>query len=212
MSSKVIIAIVVALAVIGGGAFIITNNGNDENGSQASTASSDSPKQGDDAAEISTIKELVSRNKDVTCTFSGTEQDGAKNSGTVYVSKGRMNGDFILEPAGKPVQKSHIIQDGTYQYVWIDGKSEGTKIKLSAMESLVDEEKAKQQAQQPVDQDKKFDFSCSDWNVDESVFTPPSNVTFSDLSAQLEQAQRVQQNACASITDAQAKQACQNAL
>ena len=36
------------------------------------------------------------------------------------------------------------------------------------------------------DFEKNMDFKCAAWAVDESKFTPPANITFTDLSGMLQ--------------------------
>ena len=55
------------------------------------------------------------------CTFSDSTNN---SSGTVYVSGGKMRGDFQSSNNGK-TNSSHMINDGTYVYIWTDGQTNG---------------------------------------------------------------------------------------
>jgi|GEM_PF-2894483 len=50
---------------------------------------------------------------------------------------------------------------------------------------------SQEQQSQQSDPEEKYNFECVNWNKDESLFTPPASVSFTDisgLSSQLEEA------------------------
>lgn len=209
MGIKAIIIAIVALGVVGGGAYYVTSKNKDDGQRSSDSQSSE---QND---KLASIKGLIEEGRDLQCTFNSTESNGDRISGTVYISNERMRGDFSLETDDNPEYKSNVLQDGTNQYFWEESSKEGVKMKIDNVEPSEEQETAAEQ--QSIDQDRQYDFDCSDWSVDETMFSPPGDVEFTDFSAQFEQSQQIQQNgasqraACAQITNADARKACENA-
>lgn len=211
MGIKTIILAIVALAVVGGGAYYVVNKNNEDQQSSNSQAS------GQEDSGANTINGLLAQNKNVTCTFNTTDGSGNQTSGTVYVAGERMRGDFAYAASGEAEQKSNVLRDSEYNYFWQEGADTGFKSKITDTEAIDSKEGENTQGQ-TVDQDAEYNFECSDWSVDESMFNPPSEVEFTDYSAQVEQSKQLQQNAgdqqqkaCAQITNQAAREACENA-
>ena len=123
-----------------------------------------------------TFKELAS-GKPQRCEVK-FNQDNAQSQGTVYVGNGKMRTDSTATVAGKSIV-SHMILDGNTIYTWVDGQTTGFKMQVTPTEA----EKSQASQQKPVNLEQKVDYSCEGWSVDNSLFTPPSNVTFSDFSS-----------------------------
>lgn len=204
MNMKIVIIVLVALLAVGVGGYYLTKDDNDSNNAVLNTGST-------------SINALLGQNNNSTCTYSHTDESGNTSSGTVYLSGGRMRGNFTFQAAGQQTQYSNVLRDNEYQFVWQDGSDTGFKSKIETLTSAGSDDS--NTTQQAVDQDKEYDFDCSDWRVDESMFNAPANVEFTDYSAQIQQSQEAQQNvndikseACAQISDATARMACENAL
>ncbi len=154
----------------------------------------------------------MAQNKNVTCTFSSTDDSGNKTSGTVYVAGDRMRGDFSYQVSGSAEQKSNILRNSEYQYFWQEGSDTGFKTKVDDSKESADDSKKADSQNQSVDQNTKYGFDCSDWAVDESKFSIPGNVKFTDYSAQVEQTKnKLSDDACDGITNEAAHKACENA-
>lgn len=201
----------VLIIVAGGGIYIATK---DKDNANNVTTQSTSQNTQTTAKTSTSIKGLLAQNKNLKCTFNATEPDGSKSSGTAYIAGQRMRGNFRVQPAGEAEQKGNLLRDDSYQYIWSDDSKTGLKIANSSTESTSSEQQSEQN-NQTIDQDKNYDFECSEWTVDESQFTVPTDVTFTDYSAQIKQSQEAQQNmsgACAQITNPTARAACESAL
>lgn len=199
--------VALAAVVIGGGWWALSS-GDDAEPSANQSAQT----------EASTLNQLIAGGDDLTCSFSDTDADGNINTGQVYLSDGRMSGEFTLAENGANPIKSYLINDGSHQYSWQDGETEGFKLSLDHSD---DGEVSEAPTQQPqpetaVDQDQSFDFDCQGWTVDESRFTPPANVNFVDFSDFLNEATEgaagAAEQACAQISDAAARAACESNL
>jgi len=198
MNKNIIIAIVVVLAV--GAAYFLWGSG----GSM------------EIAQNAASIKELIARGDDITCTFSRTDENSSMD-GTIYVSDGKIRGDFSMVQGGQSFD-SHMIQDGDMAYTWNTGGplgATGFKMPISA-----DEEVSSGEGEyQAIDLEEQLDTKCSRWSPDASKFVPPSNITFQDLSQQLMQAeqsagdlQTQQCAACDMAPDEASKAQCRAAL
>lgn len=122
-----------------------------------------------------TLKDLVMAGRPMQCTF---KEEGSE--GTVYVSGKNVRGDFSAIVEGKPVM-SHMITADNTSYIWMDGQTTGFKMTIDpeAAEST-------EQADAPVqgiDENKKMNYSCSNWSGDTSKFAVPSNIDFQDFSS-----------------------------
>lgn len=130
------------------------------------------------------MSELMTAGTAQKCTFTTTDPKAGQVTGTVYLSKGKMRGDYTATVSGKSMQ-SHMIVDGTVGYAWVDGMSTGMKLTLDATTHTTT---TKSNSGMP-DMKNKMDFSCDSWSEDDGQFTPPSNVTFSDALSGMMKAQ-----------------------
>lgn len=164
------------------------------------------PTQNNGGIETSTkdsIANLLTRTGSVQCTYSFTPPDGTASSGNVYVSGGKMHGEFKSTVAGKESTIS-MINDGSYSYTWGTDMPEGIKIKNPEVKA---DQPVTNESTKYVDPNQQYDFKCSPWNADSGKFTPPSTVTFRDFSAMMQGVQNKagttkdsQCAACASLT------------
>lgn len=158
--------------------------------------------------------------QDVECAvFPATEGEVAIREGSVFVSQGRIRGDFLLEGAEPVTVSSMIIANGTL-FTWsvIEGQSYGVQVDLAAAG-----EAPTLDAREPVSLDDEIRYDCKPWGmVDNSVFAPPGDVLFRDLSSVVEQgmeygtvfeegtsaADSAACIACDTVTDADAQEMC----
>jgi hypothetical protein len=164
-----------------------------------------------------TLKILLATKTPQKCTYS---VESAATSGTVYVSNGKVRGDYATTVEGKPMS-GHVIVSGGYSYVWSDGNTQGFKMAMNLNEvaSISGDIENRASSQMP-DLNQKVDYNCSAWAADEKLFAPPSDVTFSSFAApSLPTANTPSssnnESACAvcdNIPDAQAKEACKTQL
>ncbi|MBS3903177.1 MAG: hypothetical protein KGZ30_02240, partial [Anaplasmataceae bacterium] len=125
MSSKLILWLIVAVVVIGGGVWylgmpqggVVNQEGEVENDSQDSQA----------RKITGSIEDLLAEGESYRCNFV-YESDLADSTGVVYVSGGKLKGDFETEVSalGRKVV-THLIRDGASVYTWIDGTDIGVK-------------------------------------------------------------------------------------
>lgn len=94
-------------------------------------------------------------------------------------------------------QKGGMINDGEYLYIWQDGDKTGIKYKLSVFEN---EESTDTAPPSEIDPEAwaesiqgKYEYSCNAVNEGESIFTPPTDVEFQDMTDLLEKAEEFSQ-------------------
>lgn len=177
---KWIIAGVVAVLVVAGGAgaYVMLSGDDQANNDTASSVTSET--EGATAEQVS-IEELLTRNASLKCSYS-VKDDESTNTGTAYFSGGKnMYGEFT-NTTKDTSNTAYVIRNGDTQYVWQKDSKTGYKADVSAYTK-----EKQQQLSQQFDPGKKYQFSCINWNKDDSRFTPPTSVTFTDISAQTQQ-------------------------
>ena len=100
--------------------------------------------------------------------------------GTYFVSRGRIRGDFqmnVPELGGETVSSIIVSDDMFYSWSNINGESYG--VKFAADTPNMDNSVVKE----PVPSDARVSYDCTEWRtVDNSIFEPPSEVLFQDMS------------------------------
>lgn len=174
MNTKIIVAII-AIIVVGGGAVFFTQN--KKTSPQAEVASNSQIAQPEEqvTSQSASVISLLESGKNQQCTFS-TVAEGSETAGMVYLANGKMRGDFTVKTSEMAVL-SHTIYDGTTSYVWTDTGGDGIKMKVD-LATIAEA----QQSNRSLDLKQNLQFDCKNWNVDESMFVAPSNVTFSDIA------------------------------
>jgi hypothetical protein len=166
------------------------------------------------------LKDLVKLGQNYTCTFSQTDAQGNKTTGTVYVQADGKNfrGDFETMMNGK-TQMSHMISADKTSYIWSDGEKQGMMMHLKAGDdSLFGGGSSSTGADQnaAVSEDQPEDMDCARWFPEQSKFAPPADHQFIDFEEQMKAMQngmgKSQCGACDQIPDAAGKAQCRQAL
>lgn len=135
-------------------------------------------------SQSSSFRDLLALGQNQKCTFTTSDiQDDVTTdtTATLYISGKKMYEEIQMVSSDKAVPNTNMamISDGTYIYSWdISKKMPGIKIKIVEPTPGTTEETKNQS----VDMDKKFDMKCSSWLVDNSKFTVPTDIKFTDLS------------------------------
>jgi len=206
-----IIIAVALIIIIAAGAYLVL--GKKSQAPQTSSTNTATEQKTEDSGSVkSSIKSLLAGGKNVSCTVKyPTAQESTE--GTIYVSGKKMSGDFKMMVEGKSVE-NHMITDETYSYSWSSMAPQGVKMKIDQEQNSNASPTSGQ-----VDVNSEVDMKCSPWGVDNSKFTPPTNITFMDLSQMMKPAaspasqttnQTQRTSVCDSITDPQAKAACKS--
>lgn len=147
----------------------------------------------------SSIKNLLAQNKPMKCTIKiGTnDEDGqGKMTGVTYVANNKMRSDFKIESGieeGDQDIQAHTISDGDWTYTWTNNTTPGTKMKLSELENLSNDQG--NVAESFKNLEEEHDYHCSRWfPVDKSKFVPPSDIEFKDLTEMMKGTGDLMQN------------------
>lgn len=129
------------------------------------------------------FKSLLTQNKSLICTYNYQDLESEFNvSGKTYLSGGRMFQDAVTTSTSdqnKKVKTNTLFLNNTI-YSWSpDQKSQGMKIKVEP--NTQDKVKTDVAGSQET-MEKEYDLNCSFWQVDESLFKVPDDITFKDLS------------------------------
>ena len=131
----------------------------------------------DSFSEKTSITALMKKGGNYMCTMSHSTDVG-DTKGTVYIAKEKIRGDFttqITVPGMKDMGNidTHMISDGESTYTWSSASAEGFK-------GPIDSESQTGETSQ-VPKDENLDYKCVAWNVDDSKFILPTNITFKQI-------------------------------
>jgi len=202
---------VILLLLLGIGGFFLFNKSAVAPTQNQTSDTSNAPAENKSA--VASLADLLTSGKTTQCTFNVATSNGGSTNGTVYVSADKMRGDFTITTKDGKASQMNMIRAGDDYYMWGGELPGGIKMTFDA-ESI----KTNTQANQYVDLNTKTDYRCSDWTADNSKFTPPSNVKFTDLSSMMGKESptgtktQTGSSPCDDITDTTAKAACENAL
>lgn len=212
------IAIVCAFVALVGGfiyytGFIDLGSNEDSNSSEKITEGAFAPTGKNGMKGSGSFKNVLGLKKNVVCDVSYT-QDGLNSpvGGKVYTNGEKMRANFITEVDGVS-DETNVINDGKEMYIW--GKGAMSDM---AMKFAIDETETTSEDQNQFDMNTDVDYSCQNWNVDASLFIPPSDLTFMDTSLMMKAGSNgqpstpdmkaIQCGACEQVPDATGKAEC----
>lgn len=182
MNKTVLIVVaIVILLLLGGGAYVAmskktspgdSNNANPQTGVNTYAQPTSSSVQ-------KSLKDLLLAGATEKCTYTD-KLSSADISGTTYVSGGKVRTDYTTTTSETTVA-GHMIVDGTTSYVWTDGQQTGFMMKFDPGKTAPTGGAGERQ--QSVDPNKTMNYNCTVWALDNSVFTPPTEVKFTDYSS-----------------------------
>jgi hypothetical protein len=150
-----------------------------QSGTSATSQSANQPA----ATSQTSLKALMMAGVAQKCTVNYSNKN-SQSQGTIYLASGKMRGDFTGTNAGK-TETSHMINDGTTVYTWVDGMAMAMKMSVSAMQAMQSTSTAQSAQNQSVDPNANYQYNCSPWSVDSSLFAAPANINFTDESQML---------------------------
>lgn len=184
MQNKQALIGIIAAAIIllgAGGVFLYTQNKPASNQPSSTTTVGDEESTKETTMSNS-LTDLLSSGKTQKCTFSYSDENGG-TEGTVYVNNQNMRADLNITTADKKVSQMNMIRKGDDSYVWGGGFPGGTGLKMTLS---AEELSGNEEINKSFDTSKKADYDCSGWTVDSTVFVPPSNIKFQDLSGMMQ--------------------------
>jgi len=172
MNKKVLVTVVILLLLLlGGVAFMMSKKSK-----KTDVASPETKVVAEEETKKQSLKDLLASNVAQKCSYSDTYGSTAI-SGTSYLSGGKVRGDFSTTAENGQVSSGHMIYDGKFSYVWIDGTTSGFKMAIDTSSNTTANAN-----QQGLDMNKAMDYDCGIWVTDQSQFTPPDGVTFTEYN------------------------------
>ncbi len=114
------------------------------------------------------LRSLLTATATQKCTF-----NNGQTNGTIYVSAGRMRGDFASK-TGDTTAQSHMIISNNIAYVWVDGLNQGYRMPFESLSAS----SSNNQASGGVDADAKVATNCGPWAATDASFSLPTNISF----------------------------------
>lgn len=166
------------------------------------------------------IESFMKLGRSIRCVLQ--QADGAIVSGTTYVSGTKARSDFQTK-VGESLVNGHFIVDSTTMYSWTDGTpSQAVKFSLADMQNPNFKSNSGDQADS---YNTQMAYKCYNWSADNSYFTPPSNINFTDFSEMMKALQNFKTPgtgtgtgnsalcaSCDQITDVKSKAQCKVSL
>ena len=133
------------------------------------------------------MRDLLGMGKNTQCDWSSVSATGGTTStGKLYVSGKKMFQEVSVTTSDKnaPTSVMNMLSDGNFMYLWNkDGKTPGMKMTITEPTVTPSPKAGQPVAAQGADLDKKYDFKCKGWSVDNSMFAVPTNIQFTDIDA-----------------------------
>jgi len=180
------IAIIAAVILLGGAFFIIqkSNTGNQSSTGTTTSVTSGPTDGSNNDSTFASLKDALSKSMTLKC------EQKLEDGSTVlaYIKNGRVRMEGIQVDAN--TKSGNVIINGDKTYIWDTGTKKG--FMMTAPKVTGQDQVTTQQSQTDyVGQFEQYKQSCKVAVVSDSVFTPPSDVEFTDFSIMM---QKVQEN------------------
>lgn len=167
MQKNVLIIVVVAvILVIGGGAFWYVQS--QQSGSQQNVATS--------------IKDALSQSVSLECAYT----DGEGRQSKTYIKNGAVRSDYTGQT---PQESGSVIVQENIIYVW-DAQKQGFKMEIPEVSGTPQETDpvaaGVTQKENLLAELEQYKDACKPSVVSDSLFTPPTDVTFTDYSQMMQ--------------------------
>lgn len=176
MNKKVLGALLALIALALGIYFLKPN--------QSSTPSQ--PTTNQPLAEAIEFASAIESGRPTTCTM--TKGDDQME----YSLKDKMMLAKITTEIDGQTTLSHLLNDGQYLYLWLEGQNQGTKMSLATTPSsqpayspAENTPQLNSQADYEALQNDGYTIDCQPGTFSDSIFTPPSDIEFADPTAML---------------------------
>lgn len=184
---NIIIGILIVLALGAGWYYWSTNREETpttETSTQTETTSENTSTEESDSSN--NLLSLLQSGESQMCTYS-VDQEGNMISGVVYVSGENMRSNYEITSEDQNMTGS-MIKQGDTMYIWGSSVPQGIKmtVNLEELAAQAEANPGQPQPTTPFDVTQDMEYSCDSWNVDETQFMPPANITFTDMSTMME--------------------------
>jgi outer membrane lipoprotein-sorting protein len=147
-----------------------------------------------------TINELLAMNRPMKCSWIESITAGDDVTNIIYINGKKFYQDVTMGDIGH----AYTVSDGEYLYIWNDFTDVASKMKFSEMEKQAQNNNQTPGASTTAGLGQHRDFVCDNWLVDNSVFNPPADKDFKDITEEMGEALNdIQENSAEYL-----KQAC----
>lgn len=145
------------------------------------------------------LASLFALGKSQSCTFV-VRTEGVLQEGSAFYAGDKARIDTLISTGASEPMASYVIMDkeADTMYLWNNSKDikVGMKMSISAQEKLAATQGAAATTVTPttstVDTNLDVDYDCTPWQVDGSVFVPPADIEFTDMSAMMDMMQSME--------------------
>lgn len=156
----------------------------------------------DEMSGTASILDLIGsvKGKSVECTFVFTGE-GMRSEGTGFFVDNKSRVDSLYTGDDGIQAASYMIMDtpADSMYVWslVNGKQTGMKMSISENKKMAEKNGTVQSAtsggaKPTILPETKTQYTCKPWSPDMTVFIPPADVDFMDMSAMQKQMEEIQ--------------------
>ncbi len=168
-----IIAAVVVLLIVGIGGYLFMNQNKTSNDNQGNSSTNSN-----DGNVFTSIKDALSKSVSLKCEF---EEDGRKT--TAYIKNGAIRSDVM---GAKVEENASMIYKGDKFYVWTESPKQGFVMTINPEDmDSTDETVETGDVKGMMEAMEKYKESCVPSLPSDSLFTPPTDVTFQDMSSMI---------------------------
>ena len=128
------------------------------------------------------INELFTMNKPMKCTWKESLNQGAEVTNILYLKGKKFYQDVTMGDLGH----AYTLSDGEYFYMWNDFNTVATKFKNTEIKATT--EAGAEKTNDSAGLEQKRDFLCENWSADDSLFIPPQDKNFKDMTEEMTQA------------------------
>jgi hypothetical protein len=193
--NKTVLAIiaVLVLAGLGFGVYSLTRNNSQNNNDN----------QNEQSENSGSLSDFFAQGSDYNCTYSTSNDNENVSEAKVYISDGgeQYYAEVDYQQNDKDLT-SYMIKDGDVAYTWVSGSDSGYKYSLDADSETSYTPDSDEFGNQNASLESAFgyEYDCDPWTVDNSKFTPPSDIEFTDVDALIEETQNDACDMCDSLS------------
>lgn len=182
--SKNTLLVIIALAIVAGGLFYLKSR---PQGPASDISINSDQSMSEVATEAQKFAAAVESGEPYTCTL--TQDDTTMTY--------QLMGEKMFMTIATPTSTNYAIKDGTYLYSWSNQADQGSKFKLSTKEELAAKASdSPEPSEVPTFTEEDYDayqqqgysITCTKDSFGSEVFTPPTNITFIDPTAMMQDA------------------------
>ena len=179
-SKQAIIGIIAAVVILAGavGVFLYSQNKNDSE--PTATVATDESKE--TTSLESNLTSILKSGKTQQCTFTYADESGNATNGEAFIAGEQMRTNVTSSTNGKS-STIYVIRNGDENYIWGSDFPNNTGLNLTMS---IDEYVNNEESKKYFDPNLNAEYDCSDWTADTTIFTPPTNIKFQDISAMMQ--------------------------